>query len=363
MKKSLFLVILWLAAGCAGAVATAPTAVPQSTPAATTASAQLGSTPQAPGALPMTWGGRGLTGRLILIQYHESGDTLINLDLETGSFETLFQAPQGSRLTTAALSPDGQQLVMAYAPPKAGEIQLGYTDFFLLSPGSPDPPRALKLRKDANESFFGPIWSPDGKTIVYAHFYVTVADKKPAYHYAIERTDLEGKTETLIADAFWPVLSPDGARLAYISADLAALSNDLYIADLNGGNARALTSPGVTPPVDSHVFSPDGKTIYFSMVNPQTPPASSWWENLFGIKIVTAHNAPSDWYKVPVEGGKIERVTNVNDTGLYGAISPDGRHLAFISVTGLYVVSTNGSDLIQLSNAVFEGNGNIQWLP
>jgi Tol biopolymer transport system component len=355
MKKAILLVILWLAAGCAGAIATTPAPAPAAT--------QPAITPGAPGSLPLTWGGHGLSGHLLLIQYHDTGASLIRLDLETGTFETLFQAPEGSQLNTAALSPDGQQLVLAYAPPKEGEIQLGYTDFYLYTLGSTDPPRALKLRRDANESYFGPVWSPDGKSIVYAHFFVTTVDKKAVYHYASERTDLDGHSETLIADSFWPVLSPDGSRLSYVSANLASASNDLYIADPDGKNALALTTPGQTQPVDSHVFTPDGKTIFFSMVNPQTPPAASWWENLFGIKIATAHNVPSDWYRVPAEGGKIERVTNINDSAMYGAISPDGKRLAFISATGLYAVNTDGSDLVQLSDAVFQGNGNIQWLP
>ena len=119
---------------------------------------------------------------------------------------------------------------------------------------------------------------------MYSHFFVTAVDKKAVYHYASERTDLSGKSETLIADTFWPVLSPDGSRLSYVSADLASPSNDLYISDPDGKNALALTTPGSTPPVNSHLFSPDGKTIYFSMVNPQTPPAASWFDKLFGIK-------------------------------------------------------------------------------
>ena len=368
MIRILLLAFLWLAAGCAGAVVPTQTRVQQPSalplPAATaTLPPQPGATPETPRVLPMTWVGHGLSGHLLLVQYHESGDSLIKLDLETGNLETLFQAPAGSQLNTAALSPDGTQLVLAYAPPTAGEIQLGYTDFYLFTPGSADPPRALKLRQDANESYFGPVWSPDGKTIVYAHFFVTTADNKPVYHYASERTDLDGSSETLVADSFWPVPSPDGSRLAYVSADLASLSNDLYIAGADGDNAQVLTSPGVTPPVDSLFFGADGETIFFSMVNPEMPHAASWWENLFGIKIVTAHSEPSDWYRVPAAGGKIERVTNTNDSGLFGAISPDGKHMAYISVRGLFAVNTDGSDLAQLSDAVFRGNGNIQWLP
>ena len=368
MKKYLILVILWLAAGCAGGAAAAPTAAPLPTatslPATPTAQPpQPSATPETPQALPMTWDGHGLSGHLLLVLFRESGDALIKLDLETGAFETLFQAPQGSRLHTAALSPDGQQLVLAYAPPRAGETQLGYTDLYLLEPGSADPPRMLKQRQDADESYFGPLWSPDGKTLSYSHFYAASVEGKPVYHYASERTDLSGSAEVLVEDSFWPVFSPDGSRLAYVSVDPVTDNNDLYIAGADGSNPRALTSPGVTPPVDSHFFSADGSRIYFSMVNAESPPSTSWWENLFGIKVVNAHSEASDWYKVPAEGGKIERVTYANDTGLYGAISPDGQRLAYISVSGLFAVNTDGSDLIQLSDAVFQGQGNIQWLP
>ncbi|HEX7567221.1 MAG TPA: hypothetical protein VF355_01500 [Anaerolineaceae bacterium] len=45
---------------------------------------------------------------------------------------------------------------------------------------------------------------------------------------------------------------------------------------------------------------------------------------------------------MPAAGGKIERVTNVNDTGLFA-------------------VNTDGTDLVKLSDEPFEGN--IQWLP
>jgi hypothetical protein len=97
------------------------------------------------------------------------------------------------------------------------------------------------------------------------------------------------------------------------------------------------------------------------MVNSQTQPVSSWWEKLFGIEVVSAHNVPSDWYKVPAAGGKIERVTNVSDTAMFGALSPDGTRLVFISANGLFSVKTDGSDLVKLSDGTFDGT--VQWLP
>ena len=172
--------------------------------------------------------------------------------------------------------------------------------------------------------------------------------------------DLSGAAQPLLADSFWPSISPDGSKIAYVYSDPKSFSNDLYIADANGQNKKALTTPGVTAPVDAHIFSKDGKTVYFSMVDTQQPVRFNPLDFL-GIKTVSAHNVPSDWYKVPVEGGKIERVTTVSDTGMSGSISPDSTRLTFISNNGLFAVKTDGSDLVKLSDQTFEGS--ISWLP
>lgn len=360
MKKSVLLVFLWLLVGCAGAIVTSPTA-PASSDATTTLPAQATAAATATQALPVTWGGHGLSGHLLLIQYHDTGDSLIELDLQSGVINVLFQAPDKSKLLAASRSPDGKMLVLAYAAPIPGQIQLGNTDLYLLPVGSTDPPKILAKRSDTDESYFGPVWAPDGKTILYAHFYKTLVNNVAVYHYAIESMDLTGKALPLIPDAFWPAISPDGSQIAYVYSDPKGFTNDLYITDSAGKNPKALTTPGVTPPVDAHFFSQDGKTIFFSMVNPQTQPASAWWESLFGVKTVSAHNVPSDWYKVPAAGGKIERVTNVNDTGMFGTMAPDDSHLAFTSMSGLFAVKPDGSDLVKLTDAAFEGN--LQWLP
>ncbi len=89
--------------------------------------------------------------------------------------------------------------------------------------------------------------------------------------------------------------------------------------------------------------------------------ASSWFEKLWGIQVVSAHSVPSDWYSVSIKGGQPTRITNLNDTGLYADLSPDGRHMAFIGATGLYIMKLNGSELVTLSTQVFIGT--VDWIP
>ena len=88
------------------------------------------------------------------------------------------------------------------------------------------------------------------------------------------------------------VISPDGTQLSYISVDLVTFSNDLYLSNLDGSNKIPVLPGGNTPPVDDHLFTRDGKTIIFSMVNPQTSPTLSWLKNCLESRLpqrITCH--------------------------------------------------------------------------
>ncbi|MEK7327154.1 MAG: hypothetical protein AAB217_18070, partial [Chloroflexota bacterium] len=74
------------------------------------------------------WAGLNLTGQLVFTQ---GVDGIEKLDLATGQRETLFKPPEDAWLTSASVSPDGAQIVLAYAPPPPeGQIQFGYTGLY-----------------------------------------------------------------------------------------------------------------------------------------------------------------------------------------------------------------------------------------
>ncbi len=151
-------------------------------------------------------------------------------------------------------------------------------------------------------------------------------------------------------------------QIAYVSALPGSSTNELYLADMSGTNPRPLMSPGSFPAVDDHFFTPDGKTVIFSAVNPaQSTPTASLLERLFGAAPVSAHGIPSDWYAVSSFGnGQPVRLTNLGDIGMYASLSPDGTYAAFIAQTGLYVMALDGSRLTYLSPRLLSGT--VDWI-
>jgi Tol biopolymer transport system component len=308
-----------------------------------------------------SWSSLQLSGRLILLQPKSDGTDLISLDLTSGKITRLYQAPRHALMGAALVSPDGKQILISYAPPWTRPDQVIYPSLYLLPiDGSGDPQPVFK-NINPNEAFFNPTWAADGKSIFASHFTPETGDQNNSGTYTVVRVSLNGEVQTLLKDAEWPSLSADGTKMAYLSAFGGSTVNELYLADSSGANPAALLKPRAYPAVDDHFFSPDGKSIIFSAVNQAPQPTASFFDRIFGVQIVSAHAIPSDWYRVPLAGGNPLRLTNLNDTGMYACISPDDKHIAFISQSGLYVMNPDGTGITQLSDMV--ATGTLDWIP
>jgi len=152
------------------------------------------------------------------------------------------------------------------------------------------------------EPIISPAWSPDGRELAYVSF-----ESQKAVVYAQEV--MSGKRRPIAnfrGSNSAPAWSPDGSTLA------ATLSREggsqLFLMDRNGGNVRRLTSSQAidTEPVFEY---PDGKRIYF----------------------VSDRGGGPQVYRVPATGGSAERVTFQGDYNISPAVSPDGRHLAYVT--------------------------------
>jgi Tol biopolymer transport system component len=364
MKTFRLLLISVILSACSLDVSDAPTlpAVTVTSPTAPTPQATIASpVPTSP-----AWAGQGLNGQAYFLSFRRGGQELVRLDLATGEMTTVFQPEDKGWLTAAEASPDGERLVLAYAPPPAeGELQFGYTNLYSASIDAPAELAPILLRGSEQEAFFNPIWSPDGAYLYFAHAQATDDQTGNPFQYDIERMAYpDGEPEIIVQDAFWPRLSSDGSRLVYITFDTADYSNDLYVANADGSDPILLVPSEDFLAVDAPLFSPDNAHIIFSAVSNEPPvaPASlSWFEQLLGVQTASAHNVPSDWWRVSIEGDKAERLTQIFDTGMYGDLSPDGERMIFVTTTGLFVMNPDGTGLQRLMD-VWAG-GTIDWVP
>jgi Tol biopolymer transport system component len=140
-------------------------------------------------------------------------------------------------------------------------------------------------------------------------------------------------------------------------------SNEFVISEADGNNPAVLALPTDRfPAVDAPLFSPDGETIYFSVAAVEVQPVRSFWDFLMGVKVVSAHNVPSDWWRMPADGsGPPEQLTNLFEMGMYGDFGPDGNYIAFITSTGVQVMNLDGTGVFRLKEIT--ATGTLNWVP
>jgi hypothetical protein len=300
-----------------------------------------------------------LTGRLYYIGYVDQQQQLLTLDLATGEVTSLFTAASDAWLSEVAVSPDGQQLLLAYAPsPEQNQAQYGFTALYVMPADASAEPALLISQEDPSESFFNISWPLDD-TVYYAHVAPVIDDTGAVLYVSqVERAFLPGaEVEVLAEDAAWPRLSNDGALLAYVTE-----AGDLMLSAADGSSPELLLGPESFAAVDAPLFSPDDGELYFSAVDLEPDASQSLWDRFMGVQIAQAHSVPSDWWRMPVEADVAsERLTTVDKIGLYGDFDEDGRHLYFVAADGVYVMGPDGQELRQL--ATLPTVPTIDWAP
>jgi Tol biopolymer transport system component len=325
--------------------------------------------------IPVTWDSLNLTGKLVYQSSVQNGSlfdmSIHALDLATGEITTIFQAPDTSWIDFASVSPDGKQLVMAYLPPKISGAapSNGQQALYTIPVDGSQPPRVLLTPPSSGDQYFQPVWSPDGKYIYYSHVDYSAPPKVQGQHFAyyeIFRIAYPGgQPEKLVEEAYWPRLSMDGARLAYVTLDPVDGTNKLFVANTDGSGAYQVTLSGqyVPPIIDAPVFTPDDKFILYSAVTPTQSSRPSWLENILGISIALAHTVPSDWWSVPIGGGTPTQLTHIAAAGLYASLSPDEKYFASYSGKGLFIMDQNGTGLSTLISDLGGLSGTVNWIP
>ena len=342
------------------------------TPGAEVAAPTLSSGASTPSAIkttiPVTWSGLKLTGSLVYISPPAAGDVsffigIRKLDLITGEITPVFTTSGDDWIFYASVSPDARQLVMSYTPPRQLESAPN-RGLYIMPLDAGAQPRPLFTPPTSDDHYVQAEWSPDGNYVYYAHYNAndkTDAQFNPPYDiFRIAYPD--GEPEKIADHAFWPRISSDSNRLVYISLDPVTGSNELVIANADGSNPRIISNSSIPDLLDAPVFAPDGQSVLFSAPAPVQSYQPNWFDKLMGVGIVKAHNVPSDWWQIPVNGGAPIQLTKIQTINLFASFSPDKNHLASLSGEGIFVMSLDGSNLTRL---LFDTgvSGTVNWIP
>ncbi|GAA1552419.1 amidohydrolase family protein [Kribbella hippodromi] len=175
-------------------------------------------------------------------------------------------------------------------------------------------------RKLVADGYFNsdPDFSPDGKTLLYASDRDGTADLWLHDLATGKNSKLSGLPGAQTAPRF----APDGKRIAYQDQDGIA-----WILDLNSGQVRQITPTLFQPGRVS--WSRDGKTLVLAAVKPFSKRFREGTSQLLYVDVATAaleYVEPMPFRSLATRG----------DDG--PVFSPDGKHLAFVVESLLYVV-------------------------
>lgn len=354
-----------------------PTQPPTLTPTATqpgdpTATASPTPTPTAPFLFPtveadlQNFAGQsaaGLQGRMIFLATLSDGtQAVLAFEPATGTLSTLFATEPNSKawILSASVASDNSGILLSYAPPPPpGKPSYGYTDQYVLRPdGQLDP---VLLRTEDVEAMFGSFFTPAMDYVYYSYFFAD-STAPSGFRYHIYRVGYPtGTPELVVENAYWERMSADGTKMAYVTFGNQDY-DEMFVSDADGSNPVRVLDPAQFPTIDAPFFSPDNQYLYFSAVDSGTPTPLAWWEKLMGVHIASAHTVPSDFWRVSLADGSAQQITDLKAQGMFGAFSPDGTQIAFITSSGLYVMQPDGSELVQLLEASTL-YGNIEWVP
>ena len=334
-----------------------PTGIPLVVAGSPTPGPAVTSTPY---DIQITPPGVALPGSLLLADYALG---VARLDLATGHITPIYQPASNAFISSAVLSPDKKTILMAYGPPPApGRVQYGYTQLYTLPADGSSPPAPLIPSASQADLYTSPLWAPDGASIYFAHYVPRQSASQPSDYRLEHMSYPQGDPQVVAHEVFALALSPDGSKMAYVTGDPVTLNNGLFVANTDGTDAHQVFSSNTFIAIDAVIFSPDGQSLVFSGGGNGFGFHNAWPDHLVSYPLkASMHNIPEELWRVPVQGGDVKELTHLGDSGYRFNYSPDGKHLAFSTFYGMYVMSTDGSGLIELYSDGLSGT--LQWLP
>ncbi len=218
-----------------------------------------------------------------------------------------------------------------------------------------DSPAGDSLRLIAGGASSSASWSPDGSKLVFARR--SKPNRHGSRYWELYVYDKEKQKAERLTDSFrgrYPEFSPDGSKIAFVRSFTGA--GNLWIMDLESGKSLELTHFDYPTQIYSPRWSPDGKSIVFSILKDRARDIGTidadgkdlryllssasderdpcWTPDGKGILFSSDATGIFNIYKLSIETGNMEQLTNVPG----GAFSPS------ISKNGEVVYSLYGAD-------------------
>jgi len=300
-----------------------------------------------------------LTGHVLFTRK----DGLEVLDLSTSRLDTLATPPPGTRITSGRWSPSGDQIAYAVSPQEVG-ARTQSTVFVANNDGS--AARSVVVAQSNAEFFQWPTWSPDG-----ASLYALKVDRGGA---RIERIDVaRGDGQVVVDRAGDFDVSRDGSLLAFTRNTDAGGTLSLVRLD-DTRETRTLTSTRPFQTIGGPRFSPDGRSVLFSLARAPEVEASAEASfrlaQALGIRRAFAHGLPQDIYSISIESGSGESgsgeggtprlLVRIGADDPVATWSPDATRFAVLSVASLGIARTGEPLTPVLAPG---GYGSVDWAP
>lgn len=290
------------------------------------------------------------TGTLLIVK----GDNIFSTSPDGKQETQLTHESNSNFANNPTYSPDGTLIAYTHHIAPQGNEWGGAELHVIQADSSGD--KTLVNAKAKGERVENPTWTPDGKSIYYAHDVPTIdsSNRYTGDALSIERIEVAtGEHQTVIKDAIYPTISKSGA-FAWLVYSVSDGSFKLMTGSLDGSGAKQLLTEQDFQAVFSPELSPDGKTLAFAGSGRTSTKVDSLGTILADALNpllpgrAEAHGLPWDPWAIGVDGTGLKRLANIGSDEMSVAWSPDGQEIAFSNLSSTYIMRANGSGLTRL---------------